>query len=1594
MEGGAATNIVASMVQTRSIERVLAPIAAQVSQLIILNDSAEREGGKLPNLVPFAQQVLRATEDLGQVGQTLVQQSRDEVLCSEMPKACDRMKSTGRNVLMAVQRLQAEPHSEEAKENMVTAARRLLQATVKVLLVSDGAEVRRIIQAARYVLDRLRLVKSVDSMKALVTSFKAFTESVMMLSSLCDRRQQDLTQPLSKEQILVAMDSLRKSVPTLSAAMQTSVKYLNNPQAKASRDYVINQVSSTVSDLISLMERQLEDGLSASRDKEKDDDEGDRKEEAGHFASNLDKLIRLLSPKHRSSLDPDFYGNLEDVVRHSMAVGSLSRENLQEQIISSCKQILKQRSVIHDQSEGISDNPDFKQLRSDYARTCECLAKELLVLEKLVKYAVLGLTVDAFVETSEPLDRMIKAATLTLKEKGPLREKDCNRILQPLEETFHEHADRMCQLGSFIAVSCTDVSQANALLLIVRSLERLDPEVLPACLAVRQDILDKGAVQHLKLIRREWQNEVHRLVEAVNEHIDANRFMEISESYIEDDLKECQQAEVITDRDLLAEAANNLLGRVKRVLQVAYNQVEASDEPIFRNGLKVHISQLEQANSLIKNAAQKALSHFQHKRAHQQLTERGLHLLECVHKVGQAVIGRDHPDILNPLRESVRSGSTAKAEDFPTYDDEGRTSPRRLRFSKESFLSKPLPASAGVLDSDPNLTLEDEMSTLKLKHSPATKKKVKPLKLSYPMAGLVRALFTPDQDPRRVGRLCIEAENKSSFLACLAAKASDFTGDSQLKGKIDTQVLQLISHTSTLTEQSKLAVSGTDSAKMDVNLLAEAWTSLVIDIGSALKEMIGCWGQPGNSLMEASLGGATESLPREIDALNLHVQKVCHLVQGITEATQAGFNLNQSKMSASSTQIQLLHKEASDWTKLTHSLISAANETVINPGEPVLEDLIARRWLDWSVKQRQLISIIDDYNMEMSHVTSFLETVAMEGSHDEVTEHVQRVKDYALKIGHMVNTIASCTSDLACHDSLQEGSESVTRLTNLLSEAVVSCSRVQTDEPSSERKNRSLQRVALLRREWSAKAQLQLILIDQIVGEMTIPLDRLSGAAMAVSQASGPSRLELLDEFQTQSDYLTSTVSGIRQACAVALKSAQAGPLKIAVFAAVDALCRLTPIAVTQARNLADNVVMTRADVGSVKREWACNARAVIAGLNDIPDALSSAVKDVTTALRCSKQMPASIFHSAGSAYEESLKPLDTTGLSPLQLNLLQTLPKQGTTPGFAPRHHSTPTALTSGLRSSPASPSRLPQWRASLRASSSSRHSSPGGHPRETNEDEQDGTKKTWTLKEVEDQRSMYRTRSLGLQELQKTPVQRSATSTPTFSTPKMENEASFLNHTYSKCSTSIAAAALVLQREVEKWEDETNSIVRVAKTISAQMYDMARFSRRVNDQAAKDEMINTSKAIAANGRVIFRFAEIISKYCLNERVGSDLRYCAENIPSLCTQLSIIASVKTATPNDDTTDIILMKNADNLMQAVLNTLKATEAACVKGLRPAPGGNRDEEEATALAMQWRLKLDHHRQQEASSYSEVDALGLRRLSRNSSAPALSQILIPR
>ena len=54
-----------------------------------------------------------------------------------------------------------------------------------------------------------------------------------------------------------------------------------------------------------------------------------------------------------------------------------------------------------------------------------------------------------------------------------------------------------------------------------------------------------------------------------------------------------------------------------------------------------------------------------------------------------------------------------------------------------------------------------------------------------------------------------------------------------------------------------------------------------------------------------------------------------------------------------------------------------------------------------------------------------------------------------------------------------------------------------------------------------------------------------------------------------------------------------------------------------------------------------------------------------------------------------------------------------------------------------------------------------------------------------------------------------------------------------------------------------------------------------------SKGELINTAKAIAANGKAIHRFAVIISKNCVDARFSQDLMAEADQIPVLSTQVS-----------------------------------------------------------------------------------------------------------
>ena len=62
----------------------------------------------------------------------------------------------------------------------------------------------------------------------------------------------------------------------------------------------------------------------------------------------------------------------------------------------------------------------------------------------------------------------------------------------------------------------------------VYRLEKLDPEIIPACINISKNPQDKVSIKHLKLLMKEWTFELTNLLQVLDEMTDPKMFMLVS----------------------------------------------------------------------------------------------------------------------------------------------------------------------------------------------------------------------------------------------------------------------------------------------------------------------------------------------------------------------------------------------------------------------------------------------------------------------------------------------------------------------------------------------------------------------------------------------------------------------------------------------------------------------------------------------------------------------------------------------------------------------------------------------------------------------------------------------------------------------------------------------------------------------------------------------------------------------------------------------------------------------------------------------------------------------------------------------------------
>ncbi|XP_077192404.1 uncharacterized protein LOC143836764 isoform X2 [Paroedura picta] len=200
-----------------------------------------------------------------------------------------------------------------------------------------------------------------------------------------------------------------------------------------------------------------------------------------------------------------------------------------------------------------------------------------------------------------------------------------------------------------------------------------------------------------------------------------------------------------------------------------------------------------------------------------------------------------------------------------------------------------------------------------------------------------------------------------------------------------------------------------------------------------------------------------------------------------------------------------------------------------------------------------------------------------------------------------------------------------------------------------------------------------------------------------------------------------------------------------------------------------------------------------------------------------------------------------------------------------------------------------------------------------------------------------------------------------------------------------NLTASPTASSEEIGKSWLDGYPIAHVIQQMTTQMTYMAQFLKRKGPVTTKEQLIACATQIISGGQALLKFAGIVAKNCLDERCATELQNAIEQTKTISYQFSIISRVNASTGKSRLSAEHLVSNAQNLIQAAFQILKAAEAACVTGLKQMPPDSEDAA-VSAFCSQWRQRLRQHRIKEASS-SDRDELGLRKTGASTEPPSL-------
>ncbi|KAL5005886.1 hypothetical protein ScPMuIL_017044 [Solemya velum] len=241
-------------IRTKSVEQTLIPLVTQITTLVNHKDRTKVTEKTVRALVRVGQTVHQAVCRFVSVGESIADENPE--IKDEMFEACQDARNAG----LCIQKLtDSNLHNDHGsartfteKTAMVRAARQLLSAITKVLLLADKIIIKQLLVAKDKVLKSLISLEKVDNFTDFVQAFSKFGKQMVQLAHLTGDRQNDLKSERHRAQMGAARAVLEKSTMMMLPSCKTSLRHPDCKSAQLNREGVFRQMRSAL-DLIQLI---------------------------------------------------------------------------------------------------------------------------------------------------------------------------------------------------------------------------------------------------------------------------------------------------------------------------------------------------------------------------------------------------------------------------------------------------------------------------------------------------------------------------------------------------------------------------------------------------------------------------------------------------------------------------------------------------------------------------------------------------------------------------------------------------------------------------------------------------------------------------------------------------------------------------------------------------------------------------------------------------------------------------------------------------------------------------------------------------------------------------------------------------------------------------------------------------------------------------------------------------------------------------------------------------------------------------------------------------------------------------------------------